>query len=42
MGGFEEQLKERAKELKHLVKKGVKVVGESCKKTWHKVKKIRG
>ncbi|RWW05660.1 hypothetical protein GW17_00031052 [Ensete ventricosum] len=41
-GGFEEQVKERAKELKHLVKKGMKAVGETCKKTWHKVRHIRG
>ncbi|KAJ8505260.1 hypothetical protein OPV22_006146 [Ensete ventricosum] len=39
-GGFEEQVKERAKELKHLVKKGMKAVGETCKKTWHKNKRI--
>ncbi|RZS08882.1 hypothetical protein BHM03_00039920 [Ensete ventricosum] len=41
-GGFEEQVKERAKELKHLVKKGMKAVGETCKKTWHKVRHIKG
>jgi len=41
MAEFEKQLKERAKELKHLVMKGMKVVGDSCKKGWHKVKKIR-
>ncbi|RRT75080.1 hypothetical protein B296_00029234 [Ensete ventricosum] len=40
-GGFEEQVKERAKELKHLVKKGMKAVGDTCKKTWHKVRHIR-
>uniref|UniRef100_I1PN98 Uncharacterized protein n=1 Tax=Oryza glaberrima TaxID=4538 RepID=I1PN98_ORYGL len=39
MGGFDLQVKERAKELKHLkgaVMKGVKVVGDSCKKAWNK------
>ncbi|OIW08373.1 hypothetical protein TanjilG_03049 [Lupinus angustifolius] len=32
MGGFEQQVKKRAKELKNFVKKGVKIVGDSCKK----------
>ncbi|KAH1098580.1 hypothetical protein J1N35_015501 [Gossypium stocksii] len=32
MAGFEQQIKERAKELKVFFKKGVKIVGESCKK----------
>lgn len=44
MGGFDLQVKERAKELKHLkgaVMKGVKVVGDSCKKAWNKVKSIK-
>nr|GMC72814.1 hypothetical protein BC332_19273 [Ipomoea batatas] len=41
MGSFEKQVKERAKELKTLFKKGVKVVGESCKKGWNKVKHLR-
>ncbi|GLT86910.1 hypothetical protein SLE2022_050200 [Rubroshorea leprosula] len=41
MAGFEHQVKERAKELKVLFKKGVKIVGDSCKKGWHKVKNIR-
>lgn len=41
MGSFEKQVKERAKELKVLFKKGVKIVGESCKKGWDKVKHIR-
>ncbi|WMV39224.1 hypothetical protein MTR67_032609 [Solanum verrucosum] len=41
MGGFEKQVKERAKELTTLFKKGVKVVGESCKKGWHKVRHMR-
>ncbi|THU74434.1 hypothetical protein C4D60_Mb04t33330 [Musa balbisiana] len=36
------EVKERAKELKQLVKKGMKAVGETCKKTWHKVRHIRG
>ena len=42
MGGFELQVKERAKGLKDFFKKGMKVVGDSCKKGWYKVKKIRG
>lgn len=41
MGGFEKQVKERAKELKILFKKGFKVVGDSCKKGWNKVKHIK-
>ncbi|CAL9165005.1 unnamed protein product, partial [Musa hybrid cultivar] len=36
------EVKERAKELKQLMKKGMKAVGETCKKTWHKVRHIRG
>ncbi|KAL6286584.1 hypothetical protein ACE6H2_010974 [Prunus campanulata] len=32
MAGFEYKVKERARELTILVKKGVKVVGDSCKK----------
>ncbi|KAK8310881.1 hypothetical protein V6Z11_D02G211900 [Gossypium hirsutum] len=39
MAGFEQRIKERAKELKVFFKKGVKIVGESCKKEsnhfWH-------
>ncbi|KAG4159544.1 hypothetical protein ERO13_D02G180550v2 [Gossypium hirsutum] len=42
MAGFEQRIKERAKELKVFFKKGVKIVGESCKKGWYKVKHIRG
>ncbi|KAL6651093.1 hypothetical protein ACP70R_010018 [Stipagrostis hirtigluma subsp. patula] len=41
MGGFDLQVKERAKELKHLktaAMKGIKAAGESCKKAWSKVK----
>uniref|UniRef100_A0A0E0H3G4 Uncharacterized protein n=1 Tax=Oryza nivara TaxID=4536 RepID=A0A0E0H3G4_ORYNI len=41
---FKTPVKERAKELKHLkgaVMKGVKVVGDSCKKAWNKVKSIK-
>ncbi|KAJ0111884.1 hypothetical protein Patl1_02230 [Pistacia atlantica] len=41
MAGFEQQVKERAKVLKVLLKKGVKVVGDSCKKGWLKVKQMR-
>lgn len=41
MGAFEDQVKMRAIELKHLLKKGVKVVGKSCKKGWSKVKNLR-
>lgn len=41
MAEFEKQLKSRAKELKHMWMKGVKVVGDSCKKGWQKVKSIR-
>ncbi|KAG8082767.1 hypothetical protein GUJ93_ZPchr0014g47551 [Zizania palustris] len=43
MGGFDLQVKERAKELKHIktaVIRGVKVVGNSCKKTWNKVRRV--
>ena len=41
MGGFDQQVKERTKELKHLKDKamrGIKVAGESCKKAWNKVR----
>ncbi|KAL0733470.1 hypothetical protein Bca4012_009680 [Brassica carinata] len=41
MGAFEDQVKMRAKELKHLFKKSIKVVGKSCKKGWSKVKNLR-
>jgi hypothetical protein len=41
MAGFEQQVKERAKHLKFFLKKGVKIVGDSCKKGWIKVKNIR-
>ncbi|KAM6567313.1 hypothetical protein CsatA_026441 [Cannabis sativa] len=41
MSGFEHQVKQRARELKHLLKKGVRVVSNSCKKGWFKVKHIR-
>jgi len=41
MAGFEQQVKDRAKELKVLLKKGVKIVGDSCKKGWNKVKHIK-
>ncbi|KAJ4830872.1 hypothetical protein Tsubulata_033971 [Turnera subulata] len=37
MAGFEQQVKERAKELKVFFKKGVKIVGDSCKKGWNKL-----
>jgi len=41
MGGFDQQVKERTKELKHLktaAMKGIKAAGESCKKAWSKVR----
>ncbi|KAE8075922.1 hypothetical protein FH972_014603 [Carpinus fangiana] len=38
MAGFENQVKERAKDLKYFFKKGVKIVGDSCKKGWLKTK----
>ncbi|KAK4286169.1 hypothetical protein QN277_002763 [Acacia crassicarpa] len=41
MAGFEQQVKERAKELTIFFKKGVKIVGESCKKGWNKVKHMK-
>ncbi|CAN6979833.1 unnamed protein product [Brassica rapa subsp. trilocularis] len=41
MGAFEDQVKMRAIELKLLFKKGIKVVGKSCKKGWSKVKNLR-
>uniref|UniRef100_A0A6N2LLN4 Uncharacterized protein n=1 Tax=Salix viminalis TaxID=40686 RepID=A0A6N2LLN4_SALVM len=41
MGDFEKQVKERAKELKVLFKKGVKIVEKSCKKGWKKVKNLK-
>jgi len=41
MAGFEQQVKDRAKDLKVLLKKGVKIVGDSCKKGWNKVKHIK-
>lgn len=41
MGSFENQVKERAAELKNIFKKGAKIVGDSCKKGWYKVKHIR-
>ncbi|XAR55493.1 hypothetical protein NMG60_11035572 [Bertholletia excelsa] len=42
MGSLEQQVKQRAKELKTLFKRGVKIVGDSCKKGWNKVKHMRG
>ncbi|RLM73806.1 hypothetical protein C2845_PM15G15470 [Panicum miliaceum] len=39
MGGFDQQVKERTKELRHLKEKamrGIRVAGESCKKAWSK------
>ncbi|KMT02199.1 hypothetical protein BVRB_9g206600 [Beta vulgaris subsp. vulgaris] len=39
--GFEQQVKERAQELKTLLNKGVKVVGKYSKKGWNKVKNLR-
>lgn len=39
--GFEQQVKERAHELKNLFKKSVKVVGNYSKKGWYKVKNLR-
>ncbi|KAF9661763.1 hypothetical protein SADUNF_Sadunf19G0102300 [Salix dunnii] len=41
MGDFENRVKERAKELKFYLKKGVKIVGDSCKKGWYKVKNMK-
>lgn len=41
MAGFEQQVKDRANELKVLFKKGVKIVGEYGKKGWSKVKNIK-
>ncbi|KAK4763982.1 hypothetical protein SAY87_013420 [Trapa incisa] len=41
MAGFEQQVKDRAYELKVLLKKGVKIVGEYSKKGWNKVKNIK-
>ncbi|KAJ8556155.1 hypothetical protein K7X08_022913 [Anisodus acutangulus] len=41
MGSLKRQVKERAHDLKNLLKKGVKIVGDSCKKGWYKVKHIR-
>ncbi|KAF9672602.1 hypothetical protein SADUNF_Sadunf11G0059500 [Salix dunnii] len=41
MGDFERPLKERGKELKVLFKKGVKIVENSCKKGWKKVKHLK-
>jgi hypothetical protein len=41
MGDFEKQVKERAKELKVLFTKGVKIVENSCKKGWKKVKNLK-
>ncbi|KAL4191717.1 hypothetical protein AMTRI_Chr07g81970 [Amborella trichopoda] len=41
MADFERQVKDRAKELKTLLKKGMKVVGDSCKKGWYKVRNLR-
>uniref|UniRef100_K3YEN1 Uncharacterized protein n=3 Tax=Setaria TaxID=4554 RepID=K3YEN1_SETIT len=41
MGGFDLQVKERTKELKHLkaaAMRGIKAAGESCKKAWSKVR----
>ncbi|RDY03719.1 hypothetical protein CR513_12668, partial [Mucuna pruriens] len=35
MAGFEQQMKDRAKELKVFFKKGMKIVGDSCKKGWN-------
>ncbi|KAG6657951.1 hypothetical protein I3843_04G115200 [Carya illinoinensis] len=42
MAGFELQVKEKAKVLKIYFKKGVKIVGDSCKKGWNRVKHMKG
>ncbi|KAK4787902.1 hypothetical protein SAY86_011735 [Trapa natans] len=41
MAGFEQQVKDRAYELKVLFKKGAKIVCEYGKKGWNKVKNIK-
>ncbi|KAK4770188.1 hypothetical protein SAY87_030720 [Trapa incisa] len=41
MAGLEQQVKDRAYELKVLFKKGAKIVGEYGKKGWNKVKNIK-
>lgn len=41
MGSFEGQVKLRAKEFTFFFKRGFKVVGDSCKKGWRKVKHIK-
>ncbi|KAG9138977.1 hypothetical protein Leryth_025404 [Lithospermum erythrorhizon] len=41
MGGFENQVKERAYEIRQFFKKGVKVVAGSCKKGWYKIKNLK-
>ncbi|PIN12420.1 hypothetical protein CDL12_14971 [Handroanthus impetiginosus] len=41
MVNFERQVKERAKGLKVFFKRGFKIVGDSCKKGWYKVKHLR-
>ncbi|CAO2813506.1 unnamed protein product [Amaranthus hypochondriacus] len=38
---FEQQVKERAQELKNFFKKGVNIVGSYSKKGWDKVKNLR-
>lgn len=40
MGGFERQVKLRAKEVGFYFKKGFSFVGNSCKKGWHKIKHV--
>ncbi|CAN1123775.1 hypothetical protein LINPERPRIM_LOCUS3413 [Linum perenne] len=41
MGSFETKVKFRANELKHKLKKGVRVISSSFKKGWFKVKHIK-
>jgi len=41
MGGFERQVKYRAKEVERFFKKGIHTVGNSFKKGWNKIKHLK-
>lgn len=41
MAGFEQKVKEGAKQMKIFFKKGVKIVGDYGKKGWNKIKNIK-
>ncbi|KAF5762960.1 hypothetical protein HanXRQr2_Chr15g0674781 [Helianthus annuus] len=40
MGSFERQVETRAKDVKRFFKNGVRMIGNSCKKGWYKLKRL--